>query len=196
MIRRLFSRQFKKRPSSSGDLPQLEMLRENLENLPEIIIPAGYDLRTYKAGDESAWCAIMEGNVGQNWTPETCRAKLIDDPRFHPESLFFSTCDGRPVASACAWRKTLEDRMIGEVHMVAALEVHHGKGLGHLVNAAVLHRLKTLNFQQAHLLTDDWRLPAVKSYLTAGLRPLNTHSSHPERWEAIVEKLGISDLDV
>ncbi len=194
MFRRLLSRRFKKRPSASeSPLTQLEMLRETLDDLPEILIPPGYGLRTYKAGDESAWCTIMEGNVGRNWTVETCREKLIDDLRFHPENLFFATCDGRPVASACAWRKTPDAETVGEVHMVAVLEAHRRRSLGHLVNAAVLHRLKALGFQQAHLLTDDWRLPAIKSYLTAGFRPQHTHGSHPERWKAVFEKLGISD---
>jgi mycothiol synthase len=132
----------------------------------------------------------MEGNVGSNWTPETCREKLTSDPRFDPENLFFATLDDRPVGSACAWTKSLDQRHIGEVHMVAVLGEHRGKGLGHLVNAAVLHRLKELGYRQAHLLTDDWRIPAVKSYLRAGFRPLHTHESHPDRWRELFELLG------
>ncbi|MDA0746334.1 MAG: GNAT family N-acetyltransferase [bacterium] len=188
---KFLGRFFKK--NTPKPLPQLEMLRDNLDNLPEITVPDGYQLRTYRPGDEAAWCAIMEGNVGRDWTPETCREKLIQDPRFHAESLFFATFQEEPVASACAWNKDLGQRVIGEVHMVAALETHRGKRLGHLVNAAVLHRLKTLGYQKSHLLTDDWRLPAVKSYLTAGFQPLNTHESHPERWETIFDQLGLSD---
>ena len=73
--------------------------------------------------------------------------------------------------------------------MVAVLPDHRGRGLGHLLNALVLHRLKSLGYQKAHLKTDDWRLPAIKTYLAAGFHPLNTHESHPERWEAIFAKL-------
>lgn len=191
MFKQLLSRLFKK--PSAKPLPQLEMLRDNLDDLPGIDIPEGYELRTYRAGDEAAWCAIMEGNVGRDWTPEKCHEKLIDDPRFDPENLFFATANGQPVASACAWSREPGERTTGEVHMVAALEAHRGRGLGRLVNAAVLHRLRDLGYRQAHLLTDDWRIPAIKSYLTAGFRPLNTHESHPERWEKIFDQLGISD---
>ena len=171
--------------------PQLEMQRDTLQELPEIRIPDGYGLRTYRSGDEAGWCAIMEGNVGRDWTPATCREKLVNDPRFHPDSLFFATFDSRLVGSACAWSRDLTERIVGEVHMVAVLENQRGKGLGHLVNAAVLHRLKDLGYRQAHLLTDDWRVPAIKSYLTAGFRPLHTHDSHARRWSDVFARLGI-----
>lgn len=173
--------------------PQLEMQRDTLQDLPEIRVPEGYGLRTYRSGDEAGWCAIMEGNVGRDWTPELCREKLVNDPRFHPESLYFATIDSRLVGSACAWSRDLTERIVGEVHMVAVLENQRGKGLGHLVNAAVLHRLKDLGYRQAHLLTDDWRIPAIKSYLTAGFRPLHTHDSHARRWKDIFSRIGFEN---
>ena len=170
-------------------LPQLEMFRDHLCDLPEIETVSAYAVRTYCPGDEAAWCRIMEGNVGTNWTVQKCRENLIWDSRFQAENLFFITHKGEPIASACAWRANDQSPAIGEVHMVAVLSEHRGKGLGHLLNALVLHRLKALGYQKAHLKTDDWRLAAIKTYLTAGFQPLNTHESHPKRWEAIVAKL-------
>lgn len=166
-------------------LPQLEMFRDHLCDLPEIETVGAYAVRTYCPGDEAAWCRIMEGNVGTNWTVQKCRENLIWDSRFQAENLFFILHKGEPIASACAWRANDQSPAIGEVHMVAVLSEHRGKGLGHLLNALVLHRLKALGYQKAHLKTDDWRLAAIKTYLTAGFQPLNTHESHPERWEAI-----------
>ena len=177
--------------SSNAPRPQLEMIRDHLNDLPEAHIPEGYTVRTYRPGDEPAWCRIMEGNVGENWTLDKCRDRLTQEPRFKPESLFFITYEDRPVASTCAWASDKVAPDTGVVHMVAALPEHRGKGLGHLLNAVVLHRLKELGYQKAHLLTDDWRLAAIKSYLAAGFRPLNTHESHPERWDTIFEELGI-----
>lgn len=170
-------------------LPQLEMFRDHLCDLPEIEKASAYAVRTYCPGDEAAWCRIMEGNVGNNWTVQKCRENLIWDSRFQAENLFFIIHEGDPIASACAWRADDQSPAIGELHMVAVLSDHRGKGLGHLLNALILHRLKALGYQKAHLKTDDWRLPAIKTYLTAGFQPLNTHESHPERWEAIVAKL-------
>ena len=179
--------------ASSERLPQLDMPRDHMDDLPEIRIPEGYAVRTYQPGDEAAWCRIMEGNVGSNWSIDKCREKLIRDPRFQPESLFFITYDNGPVASACAWHTDKVAPETGVLHMVAALESHRGKGLGHLLNALVLHRINELGYQKAYLLTDDWRLAAIKSYLAAGFHPLNTHSSHPERWEKTFAELGIEE---
>lgn len=178
-------------PPSPNPRPQLEMIRDNLDDLPEICIPEGYAVRTYRPGDEPAWCRIMEGHVGENWTLEKCRDRLTQTDRFKPENLFFITHEGRPIASTCAWTSDKVGPETGVVHMVAALPEHRGHGLGHLLNALVLHRLKELGHQNAYLLTDDWRLAAIKTYIVAGFRPLNTHESHPERWDKIFEQLGI-----
>tara|TARA_Y100000588_G_scaffold360903_1_gene421189 strand:- start:4296 stop:4856 length:561 start_codon:yes stop_codon:yes gene_type:complete len=185
----------KKNPDS-GDglpLPQLEMLRADFKNLPEIAVPQGYGLRSYKDGDEAAWCAIMEGNIGIGWTIEKCRERLIYDSRFDREGLFFATFNREPVGSACAWRKAIEEKRVGEVHMVAIHEAHRRKLLGYMLNVAVLHRLKETGFKVAHLQTDDWRLAAIKCYLSVGFEPLNTHQSHAMRWDIIIEKLSIRD---
>ena len=168
---------------------QLEMLRDHMDNLPEIVVPEGYGLRTFQEGDGSAWCAIMEGNVGTNWTVEKFESTMVSDPRFEPENLLFATCQGQPVASACAWSASAEEKETGQVHMVACLEDHRGKGLGHLLNAATLRRLKDLGYVRAHLQTDDFRLAAANSYLKAGFRPLHTHISHAGRWDEVVRKL-------
>jgi mycothiol synthase len=165
------------------------MLRAHLNDLPEVEIPDGYELRTYQPGDDQSWCDIMEGNVGQNWTVEKFAEKMSSDPRFSADGLFFATHNDQPVASACAWRPSLEEEIVGDVHMVGALDSHRGKGIGHLVNAAVISKLKDQGFEKAHLKTDDWRLPAINSYLKAGFQPLNTHISHAERWEVILDKI-------
>ena len=170
-------------------LPQLEMLRGHLDDLPPVTIPEGYGLRTYQQGDATAWCGIMEGNVGRNWNEEVFAEKMASDPRFSDDALFFATYEGRPVASACAWRPTVDERVVGDVHMVSALDEHRGKGLGSLVNAAVLAKLKEQGFTKAHLKTDDWRLAAINSYVKAGFEPLNTHISHAERWDVILEQI-------
>ena len=112
-------------PSESNDLPepQLEMVREDLRELPEIVVPEGYGLRNYGEGDEADWCAIMDGNIGVDWTVETCRQKLVEDAQFEPDCLFFATCGGETVGSACAWQEGIDEQRVGEVHLVAAADL-------------------------------------------------------------------------
>jgi len=175
------------------------MLRPHLGDLPELVLPAGYRLRTYRPGDERRWGEIMEasGGIGREWTAEKVRERMIDRPQLEPEGMYFATCDaegGRPVASATAWRNPVEQRVLGTVHMVCALDAHRGRGLGRLVTLAVLHYLRDHGFRMADLLTDDWRLAAIKSYLGLGFVPVyrtdpDRLDEHEARWSAIFAQL-------
>lgn len=193
-------------PATPADEPllapkrrQLRMLRPRLDDLPALEVPRGYGLRTYRPGDESAWAQIMEstGGVGKEWTVERVRARMVEREQFEPAGMFFATSDaeaGRPVASASAWRAAPDERETGNVHMVCALESHRGRGLGRLVTLAVLHRLRERGFRCADLTTDDWRLAAIKSYLSLGFVPIYLPDPegldpHEPRWSAVFSAL-------
>ena len=108
------------------------------------------------------------------------------------------------VATACVWttptktKKTLVERngakvlvampSTGEINWVASVDGHRGKGLGDAVTLAALQRLRELGYQSCWLETDDWRIPAIKTYFKYGFRKLLTHDSHTVRWE-VVEKM-------
>ena len=176
---------------------QLRMWRPHLDGLPDLTVPDGYHLRTFRPGDERAWGEIMEteGGIGREWTVEKVRQRLVSRPQFEAAGLFFATCDAegeRPVASACAWRGEEEEEggEIGTVHMVCAIPSHRGRGLGRLVTLAVLHNLRRRGFASADLTTDDFRLAAIKSYLGLGFVPAYRTDAerlddHEARWSAI-----------
>lgn len=169
--------------------PQLEMRRPHLDGIPAIPLPVGHAIRAYRPGDEAAWAAIMNECIGSNWTAERCQQSLTSKPQFEPEGLFFAACGEQPVGTACAWRNAVEEQKVGYVHMVGVLRAHRGKRLGWVVTAEVLSYLKRRGFSEARLLTDDWRLSAIRSYLGVGFEPLLTHESHPERWKKVYEQL-------
>jgi mycothiol synthase len=175
------------------------MKRPHLDELPEIAVPVGYTLRTYRAGDEAAWGEIMNSpqGIGSEWTPEKVRERLIDKPQFRAGGLFFATSDadgGRPVASACAWLKDPAELALGTLHMVAALPEHRGRGLGRLVCLAVLHHFRGRGFRAVDLSTDDFRVPAIKSYLGLGFVPEylddpTGFDNHEARWSALFQTI-------
>lgn len=169
---------------------QLRMRRPNLEGLPEVQTPEGYSYRTYQPGDEAHWCRIMEGSIWEGWTVEKSRNFMFDLPQFNPEALFFATHEGSPVGSACAWTESPEERQIGSVHMVAVLKEHRGRRLGYWLSLLTLHHLRERGFREAYLLTDDWRLSAIKAYLDLGFEPVLVESSQRQRWQAVSENLG------
>ena len=166
---------------------QLCMKRQNLNDLPELVIPEGYELRTCQPGDETAWAEIMNSGIGE-WTAEKCREELTSKPQFLPGGLFFMTCHGRPIGSACAYRNSPDQWKEGYVHMVCVLPEHRGKQIGYLLTLAVLHYFRGRGFTHAVLQTDDFRVPAIKSYLRLGFEPLITDESHPDRWNKLLNQ--------
>ena len=72
----------------SSDAVRFAMWLSDLNSLPEITVPPGYTLRTYRDGDAAAWCRIMSGQVGQ-WTVERFYTDVHDQPVFRPDGLFF-----------------------------------------------------------------------------------------------------------
>ncbi|NLA84718.1 MAG: hypothetical protein GX854_09405, partial [Clostridiales bacterium] len=44
------------------------------------------------------------------------------------------------------------------------------------------------------LRTDDWRIPAVKTYLRLGYMPVVIHENQIERWKKILRQINREDL--
>jgi mycothiol synthase len=192
-------------------LPQLFMHRRTLDELPDLNVPAGYSVRTYREGDAGHWCAILNDTSGMGeWVGPEAEQRLINngpfgdmrelsanhglDGKFEPSNLFFvEDPSGEPCATACAWTKQTSHGLVGELHMVSVKPGHRGKRLGHVVTAVVLHRFKELGFISAHLGTDDWRVAAIRSYWGCGYEAEISHWSHNARWAAL-EKFRDSDL--
>ena len=75
----------------------------------------------------------------------------------------------------------------GYLHMVCVLPEHRGKQIGHALNLAALRWFRDRGFKEVWLSTDDWRIPAIKSYLRLGFEPFYPDDSHRERWQAVFD---------
>ncbi len=169
-------------------MSQLQMLRPNLENLREAVLPQGYQIRAYRPGDEAAWAEIINASLGSGWDAERCRRDLTSRPQFRPDGLFFATCKGKPIGTACAWTQSPDETQTGYVHMVGVVTEHRGKRLGYALCLSALRFFKKKGFQRAILNTDDFRLPAIKTYLNLRFQPEYTDKDHKARWEAVLAK--------
>jgi ribosomal protein S18 acetylase RimI-like enzyme len=203
--------------------------------------PHGYQLRTFRVGDEEGWCACFhqwtagphESYTAAGWTPdrldrwfnmaagtnggcgirqpsrdlfliERVHTEVDEEERDKASGSINENQSSSIVATACVWttpsktKKTLIERngakvvvampSTGEINWVASVDGHRGKGLGDVVTLAALQRLHELGYQSCWLETDDWRIPAIKTYFKYGFRKLLTHDSHTVRWET-VEKM-------
>jgi mycothiol synthase len=77
---------------------------------------------------------------------------------------------------------------------VGVVPEHSGKGLGVQINLVALHHMVREGRRQAVLETDDFRLPAIKTYLKLGFQPVLVHENQRERWRSVFARLGRAEL--
>ncbi len=178
--------------SSERLVPQLVMRRVNLLNLPKIELPPGYSIRSFRTGDEAGWERIIRISF-ENPTYEFDKV-MKSDPAFRPERVLFVVHGDEPVATASAWQVDRFGPVVGYLHMVGVSPEHQGKHLGYWVSVAVLHQFVEAGRMEAVLQTDDFRLPAIKTYLRMGFEPLLVHENQRERWRKNLGDLKRNDL--
>lgn len=179
--------------SPSENLPQLKMRRPSLEDLPVLEVPPGLTLRSAGAEDEHALAALLAVAFDDTgWTVGRVQRSLTQAEDV-ARVFVLTTEEGILVATASAQIPPGETRT-GLVHWVGADPSRKGRRIGYAVSLAVLHQLKERGCSAAALFTDDFRLPAIKTYLNLGFLPLVTHESHPGRWHAVAQGLGIPPL--
>lgn len=175
---------------------QLRMARPDLENLPKMELPTGYGMRTYREGDEAHWARIISDSFGgRQRTAQDAEKEITNQDVFVPDGLYFAMHRGIPVGTACAWRQSIDEKEVGDVHMVGVVAEHTGHKLGKWVSLAVLIYLRDHGFKYAMLGTDDFRIPAIKTYLNLGFVPVYVDDDQPERWRAIFEKLKLPPMN-
>ncbi len=106
-------------------------------------------------------------------------------PRVPLDGIFFVTQDDRPVGTASTHLHAGPSGEVAELGWVAVHPEHRGHGLALQVCRAVLGFMREQGHRYAYLMTEDFRLPAIKTYLRLGFEPELTDPSHPGRWDAL-----------
>lgn len=160
-----------------------------LDQPPAVSVPAEYRLRTYRPGDEPNFFHVMSLAGFENWDMPKLLPWL---QKVLPEGWFLVEHEATQqiVATAMAVHNPSQYYPFGgELGWVAAHPDHTGLGLGRVVCAAVTARLLRSGYTNIYLNTDEERLPAIKTYLNLGYRPVVITADMPARWEAVCQKL-------
>ena len=166
-------------------LPQLILWygREAAPALPEI---AGYRLRTYQPGDEGGWLALLQANGELGRWDRRRLEGVLEETRVQ----LFIEYERQIVACTGCNDRTRELRPCWEMGWVAVHPDFQGRGLGKFIVSAAVAQAKALGPRPIYLLTDDFRIPALRCYLKLGFAPNNSHPSYPRRWADIFAFLG------
>ena len=161
-----------------------------LNSPPEVHVPIGYTLRTYRPGDEASFYRLMDLAGFKDWDDEVLR------PWFSmilPGGWYFivDRASHELVATAMAHhRPDAHQPFAGSLGWLAGHPDHAGKGLGMAVSAAVVRRLLQAGYENIYLFTEDWRLAALHIYLTLGWVPLLYMPDMEGRWRTVCDKIG------
>ena len=173
--------------------PQLRMRFNRFDSLPEVSLPEGYAMSTLDGMDEDDWMESLNatGELGE-WDRERVREWLDGERHAVREGTFIITFEGRPVGTTCTVPPTSTEPR-SELGWVSVSPAHQGQGLGYQVCIAVLHYAREMGYSETYLNTDDWRLPAIKTYLNLGFEPEMIDESHLERWATVLAELDEGD---
>jgi putative NIF3 family GTP cyclohydrolase 1 type 2/GNAT superfamily N-acetyltransferase len=169
---------------------QLRLRIDDLQHLPPVVLPEGYECRPMRPDQVWAYLEVMNrsnyhGEADQPWFED----QFARDPEYDPVNLLLIWKDERPVAATAAWQGMVDGERWGIIHWVGAVDSERGKGLGKAIVLAAMHRLRERGFQKAYLGTQDWRMPAINTYWSLGFRPWYTERVPKEVWDQILANL-------
>ena len=174
----------------------LQMRRPLSTPLPEVTLPEGVTLRTFRPGqDEQTWTEInnraFAGHPDQGgWDVEEVRLRE-QEPWFDPAGFFLAerVVDGRSRLVGFHWTKVHgghgdsephehdqehpehehhDHPPIGEVYIVGVDPSEQGRGLGPALTLAGLHSLRARGLADVLLYVDESNSAAVKTYERLG----------------------------
>lgn len=179
--------------TDGGHVPQLHMVLsfEAWSGIGAAEVPEGYALRTYRDGDGDAWIALMRQAGFASWDEKTLTQALA---MALPDGIYFIEClsPRELAATAMAGHKPTDLHPFGgELGWVAVSPPHRGKRLSAAVSIAATRRLVAAGYRRVYLSTDDWRLPAIRTYLRIGYVPLLFAPDMEGRWRAVAGNLGM-----
>ena len=175
-------------------MAQLKMIF-NVETtpMPELKVAEGFRLRTVQDDELELYNGLRTSVEFPAWEKayltDVYRKKVLSDAMF----LIEETATGRFAASAGAELTDMpEHPEVGVLGWVMTHPDFRGHSLGKSVSVAAMHRLQKEGYRAFSLLTDDFRVAALKTYLSLGWKPWLYMDDMEGRWRTIAEKLNMN----
>lgn len=176
-------------------MAQLKMYWLPGTEIAQHTLPEGYSISNYKdESDKLAWIECCKnGLVGDDATVESFDNAITNNPNIHmQEDVFFIDYGGEHIGTVTAF--VIEEEKLGDMHMVGIRTDFRGKGLGKILCQITLEHLKDKDIRAISLTTDEWRKPAVRSYLNAGFHPVEYDIGMQERWELELDAVDVDSV--
>lgn len=175
-------------------MEQLMMLR--FSNAPVACsLPEGYEIRACRDGSEedaAGWISACETLNEGLWTENQFRRDMLEDPDCGAGNIFL-IC--RSENGEIAGTATAKDGLLPTLHMVGMKREYMGRGLSLPVCAAAVNRMIENGAHRIQLRTDEFRIPAIRTYLRMGFRPWYYMEDMQGRWRTVFRDMGLEPED-
>ncbi|MGI6315078.1 MAG: GNAT family N-acetyltransferase [Christensenellales bacterium] len=162
------------------------MLRENLDSLPEVILPEGYRIASPEETTAPGYETLCRGIFSPDFT---FADNIAGRKGYWPGAeTVLLRADGGTAAVATALCGYPAPRT-GYLHYVASDPADRGRGLGYTVSLICLHKMCGRGMTSCRLETDTFRLPAIITYLRLGFRPYIVVPEEEARWREVSKQI-------
>ena len=174
-------------------MEQLKMYWEN-DGTPALPLefPEGFTMVTMPELENGVeqWLEMMQYGLSEKREDASFyKSCMLDLPNYEEDKCFFIVYGGKAIATLTVVCDP--ETKDGLIHMVGSLPESRGKGVGNMLVAIADHVLKTTGMQTARPKTDDFRVPAIKTYLRIGFKPDLSTEDYVQRWDAICKNNNI-----
>jgi GNAT superfamily N-acetyltransferase len=167
-------------PSGTG----IVLIRPDLENIPNVSLPKGYELRPMSMGESEIWIDIQRDAERFFPISDTLfHEQFGDDPAAVSWRCFILRNEkGLGIGTISAWySRDFRGEEWGRIHWVAVRPAYQGRGLSKGMLSAALRVLAEWH-HKAYLDTDTRRVAAVALYLKFGFLPDLTPANARKAW--------------
>ncbi len=170
----------------------LTMVRDHLHDVPHLVCPSGYTIRTFRSGDEEHWARVETFAEEFASSDEALRA-FVDEfgsrwGELHDRCFLLEEKEGGVIGTAMAWDGDFVGKVRGRVHWVGIIPAYQGRGLARPLLGAVLERLAR-DHRTCFLTTQTTSYRAVNLYLKFSFMPYLTGILDTEGWRMMEDVL-------
>jgi mycothiol synthase len=153
---------------------------------PQVPPPPGYKIRRYRDSDMGKLAGIYMKTYGLAYNENWYRKVILGSSLFSPDRCFVVEHAGKAVASALAWEdEKSRDLGRGVLHYVVSDPEHQRRGLAKVVSAAVMAYFQHDGRREIVLYTADFRVAALRAYLSLGFEAVEDTDEMRRRWENV-----------
>jgi len=149
-------------------------------------LPPEWSLRPATDADVSGLAELLTEAFEETWTVERVRGALTDAPDV---VRTWVVADEQGLVGTASERLHELHPDAGYVHWVGVRERARGHALGYSLTYACLRGFVERGFARAVLETDDFRVPAIRTYLRLGFIPEYRNELERRTWSQVVRGL-------